>query len=97
MPNLTVNSGIHLREIGKESILYDTWNKKIHVLNRTASFVWKQCCEAATVEEITQRMTESFDVPYQSALADVQTILHDFESLELLCRGDAVTQGEGKL
>lgn len=84
MPSLTVNSGIHLREIGKEAILYDTWNKKIHVLNHTASFVWKRCCETATVEEIAQRVTEHFNVPYDNALTDVQTIIHDFEGLKLI-------------
>jgi Coenzyme PQQ synthesis protein D (PqqD) len=86
MATMKVNSGIYLRDVGNEGILYDTWNKQVHVLNNTASLVWKQCCESRTTDQIAQSVSEQFQVPLEQALEDVQEIVATFTGLKLLCQ-----------
>jgi hypothetical protein len=89
MTNLKIGDGIHLREIGNEGILYDTRNKKVHVLNNTAVVVWKQCCANQTPEQIAQTVSEQFQVPFEQVLADVHEMLATFADANL-CAGQQV-------
>jgi len=79
-----VNPGIHLRETGGEGILYDTQHKKVHILNDTASYIWRACCENQRHDEISVGVSEVYDVPLETARTDVEETLRTFAELELI-------------
>lgn len=76
---------LSLQELGDETILYDPKNEKVHVLNRTAFFIWVRCDGNHSIAEIKAEMERTFqpsaDVDF---LEDIKLALDDFEKKELL-------------
>jgi hypothetical protein len=86
-PPVQVQEGVHLRQAGDEGILYDTAHRKVHVLNSTASFVWELCRESNSRLQISERLSQRFEVESAEARSDVDEILRIFTELELVLAG----------
>jgi len=54
-------SGLIVRELDNEILLYDTGNDKAHCLNETAALVWKECDGTKSVAEISRRLSRKLD------------------------------------
>ena len=87
------DTGLVVRDIGDELLLLDLASNQVHQLNRTASFVWRQCGSRASVEEIRGAVLAAFDIAEEVVDKDLPSILQTLERLGLVARVD--TQGRG--
>ena len=55
-------SGIVVKELGSESVLYDTDQGAIHILNSIARLIWDCCGGEHTVEDIERAVRANFSV-----------------------------------
>ena len=72
------------RQIGDEFVLLDTVSNACHLLNSVAAYIWEymethsqQEDEGATLEFLVRQVSTQYDIPYETALADVNTFLAD--------------------
>src|ERR1700682_3108103 len=49
-----------IRELGDETLVYDTERDKAHCLNRTAALVWEQCDGKTTAREAAKSLRSEF-------------------------------------
>ena len=78
-----------LRQLADEYVLipYGTTTEKMNqviTLSETAAFIYEQTADAASEEEIAQRLGEAYDVPSEEVLEDVHTVLETFRSYGLI-------------
>ncbi|MBI5115788.1 PqqD family peptide modification chaperone [Candidatus Poribacteria bacterium] len=74
--------GILSRQLGEESILYDSKNGNVHVINSVAEFVWNMCDGSHSVTDMEQRVREAYQSSGEaSILDDLKTIIQDFANL----------------
>jgi hypothetical protein len=74
--------GILSRQLGEESILYDSKNGNVHVINSVAEFVWNMCDGSHSVADMEGRVRETYRSSGEAnVLEDLQTIIQDFVNL----------------
>jgi len=62
MKKLVINANLLLEEVeDNEAIIIDSDRGVTHVLNQTATMLYKCCCSESTVEEIIERFAAFFD------------------------------------
>lgn len=72
---------IVLRRLGEEAILYDSAQKKAHVLNATALTIWELCTGEVSVRQIEERLKEDFEIHDPSELhSDIVETLVRFQA-----------------
>jgi hypothetical protein len=81
---IRTSSEVCLRQAGDEGILYDTKQKKIHVINATAAFIWQCCEETGDREQVLDAVVRRFGVGADVAARDVDEILEVFRELGLV-------------
>ena len=59
------------RRIGNDIVIIKDGGLSTHVLNKTAAFIWEMCDGTSDVDEITSKLCEHFDVPFEEAQVDV--------------------------
>ena len=79
-------STVKVKQVGEEMLVLDEDTGQIHQLNRTASFIWKQCDGNTSREMIAKRMIQAFDVEPADAVQDVQMAIDKLCELGLLTR-----------
>lgn len=72
------------RVVDGETVLLDRTGGRVHQLNATASFVWSKLDGVASAENVAAAVAEAFDVEPQTAVRDVNTLLDQFRTLNLL-------------
>ena len=72
------------RKLVDGGMLYDSVEQRVHHLNATAAFVWEVCREEHQTAEIVEALCASFEVERERARLDVEAILREFSSAELL-------------
>jgi len=71
--------GILSRKVGDEWLLYDSATSTLHVINRTAQFVWDMCDGSHTVEDIARALPHAFETPEGTDVKkDVEEIIQSF-------------------
>jgi hypothetical protein len=77
--------GVLVRQLGEESMLYDSEKGTIHILNPTAEFIWNLCDGNHDVEAMEQELRNAFDIPQgRDLVKDIEGILEAFNEKELL-------------
>jgi coenzyme PQQ synthesis protein D (PqqD) len=76
--------GILAREVVDDMLLLDTESGEIHQLNETASFIWRNCEEALSIEGLAAVLASAFDVSHDVATRDVAEALRRMRALNLL-------------
>jgi hypothetical protein len=76
--------GILVREVVGDILLLDTETGLIHQLNETASFIWRNCAEAVSVQAIAELLANTFDVEQDTALRDVTEAVRRMRELRLV-------------
>jgi hypothetical protein len=56
----------------------------VHQFNRTASFVWSRLDGCTSPQDVAAAGAEAFDVDPETAGRDVEALLEQFRTLELL-------------
>jgi hypothetical protein len=56
-------TGLVVKEMGDEVMVYDTERNKAHCLNKTAALVWKYCDGSRTAADIAQKMAADMGAP----------------------------------
>jgi hypothetical protein len=69
---------------GAEGVLVDLNAKSFYRLNETAMLVWREVENRATVEEIINKMTLSYDVSTDQAASSVDRLLKSFRTYKLV-------------
>ena len=62
-------TGLIVKGLNDEVLVYDLERDKAHSLNSSAAFIWKKCNGRRTVREVAQALSKEFKVP-----ADEQTV-----------------------
>jgi Coenzyme PQQ synthesis protein D (PqqD) len=74
------NPDVVLREEDPEegALLFNPDTNQVKVINTTGLFIWQQCGEVRTSDEITTEVKKGFDaVPPEQVAQDVQEFLED--------------------
>lgn len=80
--------GLLVRELDGEVLVLDTESDRIHQLNRSASFIWRELSAGATPEQIAKDLAMEFGINETIARRDVTESLSEFCALSLLVRRD---------
>ena len=72
------------RIVDGETVLLDRAGGRVHQLNATASFVWSRLDGRASPHEVAAAVADAFDVEPQTAVRDVDALLEQFRTLNLL-------------
>jgi hypothetical protein len=71
--------GVASRKVGDEWLLHDPGTGALHVINRTASFVWTSCDGSHTIEDIARLLADEFETPEGTDVtSDVAEIIQSF-------------------
>lgn len=84
MTRWTVCLGVEFRDAGEESVVYDTRNGRIHILNATASKAFKACLDGCSSEHISACLARDFGINSERCAQDTNKILDAFERLGLI-------------
>lgn len=75
-------SGLVIRELPDEELVYDLKTHQAHCLNQTAAAVWKQCDGQQTMAEIATRVQQETRLLMNDAM--VRLALHHLDKANLL-------------
>lgn len=79
------NPVIEVAPLQDEVILFHAPTNRFCVLNRTSSFIWSRLKGPATAKEIADEVGKHFrGVPQQEVLQDIDSVLSEMLSLELI-------------
>ena len=77
--------GILSRVIGDETMLYNPDAGYVHIINKTAAFVWDLCNGCRSPGEIAELLHDAYEVAENTDLeSDVKEILKSFAELGIL-------------
>jgi hypothetical protein len=76
--------GVRVQLVGGEALVLDHEGERVHQLNRTATFIWRQCDGRTTPDAIVSRVVEEFEVDPTDAARDVAAAIEQFCELKLL-------------
>lgn len=82
--NPTRTRELETRRAGDDVLVHDAGHDKIHVLNATAGQVLELCDGAHTIGDIARSLSESTGADFAVVIRDIELILHEFSSLQLL-------------
>jgi hypothetical protein len=82
--------GLNERTSEGEVLILDRINGRIHHLNSTASYVWKQC-DGSSAKAIAEKLVQAFQIDLATAERDVIVVLTEMERMNLLETCDNLT------
>ena len=82
------------REIDGEIVIVSPNDSVLHELNETGSFIWKQLDGRRPAVEIAAGLAAEYDVEPEDALRDIEALLGELASRQLLVPADSLTTGE---
>jgi len=75
---------VKIKKVGKNTALYVSKQKGIHVLNETALFIWETLQEPFTFDELLYMLSEVFDGDSAKMKEDLRKILDLFLRYDLV-------------
>ncbi|MFC1849563.1 PqqD family protein [candidate division CSSED10-310 bacterium] len=85
LEKLQARDDLKLTKSKKEAALFGPDGEKVHVLNRTALFIWERLDGRHTLQDMIQEMEDSFQIEEDSDLSkDILNTAHKFQQLGLL-------------
>ncbi len=75
---------MNIRVVDGETVVFDRREELIHQLNLTAGYIWDRCDGKSSVVKITNQFAKAFDVDSKTAGKDVDAIVLQLRSLNLL-------------
>lgn len=89
--------GVISRRIGDEIVVITEGGTSTHVLNKTAAVIWELCDGEHSLDEISARLCERFEVTFDEVRRDTAEIIDRLITIGLLGRSEktANERGEG--
>ena len=75
------------RNVDGETVILNREGGVLHRLNPTAAFIWDCCDGTVHGDEIVRRLADTYDIDSETCRKDVNEILGQFQSLNLLASG----------
>jgi hypothetical protein len=75
---------LYVRFVNGEAVLLDLKGNLIHQLNPTATVLWNWWEGRFSAVELSNKLTEIFDIDHETARHDVTLVLSQLERLNLL-------------
>jgi Coenzyme PQQ synthesis protein D (PqqD) len=75
---------VSFREVDEELLVLDTEFDRIHQLNRTAYFIYRNCEEVSSAEELASLLASQYDVRQDIAQQDVDDTLSKLRAANLI-------------
>jgi len=75
---------VKIKKVGKNTALYVSDQKGIHVLNETALFIWEALRDPFTFDELLYMLSDVFDGDTTKMKADLHEILDLFLRYDLV-------------
>ena len=88
--------GVASVEIDGETVIYDVELDATHLLNPTATAVWRCLGGETTVDQLIDDVAVAFDVPREEVRTDILTLLRDLGRVGLLEGVSPETVREGQ-
>lgn len=79
-----VRTDLAIESVNDDLLILDKSVGLLHKLNHTASIVWHGITDGLDSRKIASGLVKTFDVPVDRALVDIELIITQFESLNLL-------------
>ena len=76
-----------VREVSDGILLLDMEAGKVHQLNATAGFIWRQCDGVASAADIAASVAREYDLEEAAAARDVEMALSELRALNLVVEG----------
>jgi len=76
---------VKIKKVGKNTALYVSEQKGIHVLNETALFIWEALQDPFTLDELLYMLGEAFEGDLTKMKEDLHEILDLFLRYNLVC------------
>ena len=76
------------RDMDDEVLLLDMHSNRIHQLNPTASFIWRQLVAPVSVEEVAASLVRAFQIGPEVAARDAADALERLKGLDLILESD---------
>ncbi len=76
--------GLAHREIDGSVYIVDAAGSRLHRLNESGSFIWKELSSGGTVQAAAAALREEFEVSGEEAYADVEDFIRKLEKAGLL-------------
>jgi PqqD family protein of HPr-rel-A system len=73
-----------MHELDGEALIFDSASGNTHRLNDTALFIWRHCDGRQDPAEVTERMTQTYDVSPAQAAGHVERMLREFADQRLV-------------
>lgn len=80
----TIPSEVLVAHLEGEAVVLNTLTKQYYRLNETAAAIWKALEQGLNVDAITERLVEEFEVPVETAQAELARILGDLREKRLI-------------
>jgi len=77
------------RQIGSETVVIKDNGLSTHVLNKTAAYIWEMCDGTCSVDDITGKICERYEVDSDQANVDVRATIDQLLEIGLLNRLEA--------
>jgi hypothetical protein len=79
---------IFVREVADGLLLLDMEAARIHQLNATAGFIWRQCDGVTSAADIAAAVEKEYEVEQGAAARDVEMALMKLRELDLVVEGE---------
>jgi len=79
-----ISDDIVWRRIEDEIVVIANDGIAVHILNKTAAYIWEICDGTRNLDEIAACLCERFDVTFEDASVDIQNTIDKFQKLNLL-------------
>jgi PqqD family protein of HPr-rel-A system len=76
--------GVAHQVLDAEAVLFDPQSGRTHRMNETALSIWRSCDGTTTARQLAEYLTGNYDVPFQSAIEDVEQVVAAFAHADLL-------------
>lgn len=88
--------GVPVQAMGKDLMVFDPHNDRVHILNGTAAFIWECLGDETDIGEIGRRIEAAYDVsPEENVMEAVTAALGSFAEKGLIEEVAVEPEGTG--
>ncbi len=89
-------TALAVRDVDDEVLVLDMEANRIHQLNPTASFIWRQLAAPVSVDEVAASLVQAFQVDPTVAARDAADAVERLKGLGLVLQPDAADEEKVK-
>ena len=87
MHRLQKSADTAFRELDGEAVIITLKDRRIHVLNETATVIYRRICEGGSAQDACAALCSDYDITPECARADVASTLDELVGLGILVEG----------